>query len=674
MYVASSNCPSTTADASPSGVRYSCQWALNAASTSAQWPYRTLDLLFSKATGSGNIEIPGKESLGGQNGLLVSRHDHPPERLLTSSPVNDFLTSGLDGVRNQGAEERHVAAFKLILPTIDGYLIRSDFLEKRLSGSRLVAKAAGFVAPREGFKFSVNDGSDIPEVQALLATAIGGILLWKVQHELPDTTIALLETELHNRITFPWFSPSPISRKRLAFVEARQGIDISKRMWEAAAALGIDLVVIDKPGHWLEDDHGLYAHFREAFIPTDISVDQGFTDRIISAVRSYPHPIDGVMTVSDSRLIGVAKACEILKLPTSPSTSYILAADKYKTRMMEPIHEGAFQVSSVPELQARLNESNNPPLTYPLIVKPTLGWGSECVTRVASESELISAVDKASARHALSPQQSRTVAIEPYIDGPEVDVNFVILKGEVLFFSAIDDFPSTGDSETVTSASNFLETQMMTPSRLPAAELAALKESVHQSILRQGFTSGCFHCEARLWNSHAEYRTVNGLLDLYEKPRDRKPTGEPGVWLLEINARPPGYMETAADALVYGVDYFGLQMLFSLGREAHFPALTSPFRNGPQYNLLVQFVPQDRVGIMKSEDTGAELLAKNPDIAKNVPEYKTWVKKGGKLLGPAASEPLWLSYFLVVHEERTECLRIGGQILERYQYEMEEES
>lgn len=187
----------------------------------------------------------------------------------------------------------------------------------------------------------------------------------------------------------------------------------------------------------------------------------------------------------------------------------------------------------------------------------------------------------------------------------------------------------------------------------------------------KGFAPGCFHCEARLRNSRTEYKTVDGAQDLYLKSDSTEPESAAGVWLLEINARPPGYMETAAVALVYGVDYFASQMLCSVGDDARFGALARPFQNGPQANLLVQFVPQDKAGIMKSQDAGAELLERNPDIAENVVEYKTW-KKGERLVGSEGSELLWMAYFLIMHKERSQCLEVGGEILRRFRYEMEE--
>lgn len=632
---------------------------------------RTVDLLINKTASSTHCQHASRASQEDQDCLFVGHDQYSLEELVVRPPIIQFLVSCLEAITDGKAECRPQAALKFFLPATNGYIVRSDFLGHRLSALEMVAKVSDFVKPLEQVKPCLINGNEEPVFASLIASAVGVISLKSSEYANPVEALALLEIELQTRIAYPWLLSSPSSEKRIALVEGRKDIELSKRVWEAASGLGIKIVIIDEQGHWLENDEGPYAHLREAFVPTDITDDKGFVDRIISAVRTYPYVIDGVMTFDQMRLISVAKVCEMLHLPTSPSASYILAADKYRTRVMEPTHEGAFQVSSTTELEDQLKNPANTPLTYPLIVKPTLGWSSECVTKVASQSELFSAVGKASARHASSPQRSRTVAIEPYIDGPEVDANFVLLNGELLFFEVIDDFPSTGDSESTSSSSNFFETELMMPSKLPAPELAALRSSIHQSILRQGFVTGCFHCEARLRNSRTEYRIVDGVKDLYLKSDSTEPESTIGVWLLEINARPPGYMETAAVALVYGVDYFALQMLFSIGDDARFKVLARPFRNGPQANLLVQFVPQDKAGIMKSEDPGAELLERNPDIAEYVTEYKTW-KKGERLVGSEGSVLMWMAYFLIMHKERSQCLRIGGEILRKFRHEVEE--
>ncbi|KAI9679129.1 MAG: hypothetical protein M1822_007339 [Bathelium mastoideum] len=509
-----------------------------------------------------------------------------------------------------------------------------------------------------------------------------------------------------------------LSKKRLAFIEARKDIELSKRMWEAARTLGVVLVVIDNPGHWFEDELSPYSYYREAFLPVNIAVDSGLVDRIVHAVQSYSKHIDGLMTVSDARLFAVAQAAKRLGLPTSPPESYIIAADKYKTRVMEPNAGSSFQVGSVDELQSFLLHQSAS-LHYPLIVKPTLGWGSECVSCVSNVDELLSATSKASARHANATQASRTVVIEPYISGPEVDANFVLLDGEVLFWEVIDDFPCTADianlSSTAASGSsaNFLETQMMLPSKLPANEQHAIKTAIKASILHQGFRTGVFHCEARLRHSSASYTAdKNGIVDLHVNTApstNERPVEIEDVWLLEINARPPGYMESAATAIVHRIDYFAIQMALALDAPTAIvhslvndPAtLNSPINSdktgsatattgiasgtaipsdtkAPLFaptpsNLLVQFIPQPSPGRMLTPDPAASFLATRPDLARHVAEYKSYVKGGDRMVGPAGKELSWLAHFLIVGSERSECLRTGREIEQSFHWDMEEE-
>ena len=106
-------------------------------------------------------------------------------------------------------------------------------------------------------------------------------------------------------------------------------------------------------------------------------------------------------------------------------------------------------------------------------------------------------MEKASARNNELPHPNfKNVVIEPYTNGPEVDANCVLWDGKVLFCEICDDFPCAGDSTGATDQDNFLETQMVYPSSLPPKELSTIEWSIHQSILRLGFRSGVFHCEA----------------------------------------------------------------------------------------------------------------------------------------------------------------------------------
>ncbi|OJZ90551.1 hypothetical protein ASPFODRAFT_203069 [Aspergillus luchuensis CBS 106.47] len=586
-----------------------------------------------------------------------------------ASEITSFIIESIKKCK-KCVDDKSPVIMKFILSREDGYIARSDFLQQRLDGVKHVSWVVGFLRPLQQVTTPrVQIDGTAHDLSTLLSMSIGAILLDTGPGSDLHDTLHSVDEALCNRISYPWVVPTPIPRKRLAWVEGRKDADASRRMYEAAAALGIALVIIDKPGHWLQDDHGPYSYLREGFIATNIDVDEGFVDRIVMAVRSYDKPIDGIMTVSDSRLIGVARACEILGYPTSPSSAYMLAGDKYQTRMMEPDAHGAFRVFGTDELEKVLQSTE---VTYPLIVKPCLGWGSQAVTKVSTEVELFEAVEKACECHALAPQQRSDAVIEPYIDGPEVDANFVLLNGEVIFCEISDDFPSPGDRDSAQSH-NFVETMVHIPSALPLHELKAIRDTLHQSILRQGYSTGTFHCEARLQYSSHEFRQDdNSLEDLYpRRDTDTNDGRSVRVYLLEINARPAGYLETVGVNLVYGVDYFAQQMLFSVNDELRFKALCYPFSDGPRSNLSILVLQEDVAGIMKTEDATAELLCQYPELEPHVPLYATIKKKGDRLVGPKSSEVHFIAWMLVTAEKRRECLRLVEQIRSSFRYEVE---
>jgi ATP-grasp N-terminal domain/ATP-grasp domain len=634
---------------------------LNGSSVKSQERFcRTLDVAINqlselemKTTSIGNLSI----------------HDEQTDSTIQLTPNTQgayFLIENIEQLGRSGARSLSIA-IKFILPDRDGFCVRSDFLERRLDGCESVTRVQGFLEPRQEIKsasFDNENDTDLPRLSTLLLRAVGGIVVKDVD------ALNKVETELDNRISFPWISSVPLPTKRIVWVKGRLDFEFSRRIYEAAWALGTTLVIIDNPGHWLQEDNPRWTHLREAFIPVKISADEGFVDRIVSAVRNYGKPIDGIVTVSNALIIGVANACETLGLPTTPPEPYILAADKYKTREMELDQGGAFRVFSPKELRERLASKDHPPLQYPLIAKPCMGWGSECISKVHNEAELVQAVEKASDRHRTSPQQRTDVMIEPYIEGPEVDANIVLLDGEIVFFEIADDFPSPGDDAGNDWDASFQETAMLLPVGLPQNEIHVIRNSLHQSLLRQGFKHGIFHCEGRVRYSSMRYVTRNGREDLY--PDERNEGKQPSFYLHEINARPAGYHVSVATHLTYGVDYYALHLLYSIGDMERYRALTQPFKNGPQWWLVLLIVPEEREGIMKSEDPGKELLERFEELRAAVPDYKTVQKKGNRLYGSKASTLSFLAYFSVVSRESREgALRLADKVRREFRYELE---
>ncbi|KAH7072066.1 hypothetical protein BKA63DRAFT_492714 [Paraphoma chrysanthemicola] len=588
---------------------------------------------------------------------------------------------------DEGKSQSSRPIFRVIFGKVSGYAARSDFLEYRFQGAQEVRYATTLLKPSSAVsgvspdQFSIGDSAK--EFKDLLQKSVGVI----VSHMITETQDVdrlreNLDKEILRRLSVPWILPEPTRRARVFWVQGRADIESSQQFYQAAQALGITVVVLDQAGHWLQDDHGPYSHLREAFIPVSVDGDDGLTLRIVEAVESYPHKVDGIVTISDVRLPFVARACEILGLPTSPSAAYFLAGDKGATRELEDRaadEKDGIVLEAAADLATVLAKQGGS-IQYPLIVKPCTGWNSDCVAKVCDQDELYAAVHRASSRHADSPNKSTKVVIEPYIDGPEVDANFIMLDGEVLFCDISDDFPSLGDhrdAEVNSAAANFMETLMDVPTALPVDEQTVLRDGLTKSISRLGFRSGIFHCEARVRNSRAHYRQdAGGIVDLHAP--DRGGSGQrPSCYLHEVNARSPGYINCVAALLAYGIDYYAVRLLLSLGdRESHrVRVLSQPFLgNKPQYTLGVVVLPPTRAGIMASTDAISDFLDANPALRTSVVHHQILRKKGEFVEGPESSELLAVGYIIVASRQgRKECLELAKRIRDSFDYRLEED-
>jgi biotin carboxylase len=622
------------------------------------WPqYWSLDLVIR----------PFPNEVKGHVNANCSEHLESTVQLdISASPAFNFLANCLKSIH----WDAEPTAIRFMFPAQDGHVTRSDFLEQRLECSEYVARATTFVSPLEAISGVAHCQVTSTSLAGILPKAIGGILVRNQVSKDHASAFTGLDKELINKLSFPWVVQTPLQRKRIAWIQGRESIDVSRRAYEAARALGITLVIMDNEGHWLQDE--AWSHLRESFVSVDIEVDHGLSQRIVDAVRAYPHRIDGLVTISDFRLPAIAKACEILGLPTSPHEAHVIAKDKAKTRMLEPDAHEAFTLTSAEELKHSLTNRDENTLQFPLVVKPCHGYNSDCVSKVWNEKELTEAIRRASARHADAADPNTSVVVEPYIDGPEVDINLVLLDGEVISCEISDDFPCDGDAEDADFDAGFQETKVVMPTALPEDERQALRDSLQRSILRQGFRSGVFHCEARVRHSRVLYCSKDGILDLQRK--SKHPSHEISIYLHEINARPPGYLETAAISLTYGLDYFAIRLLLSLGpkENARLRALAQPFLGGAQFHLSITILPQTRAGVMKTEDAAESFLDEHPEIRLQVVDYDTQMKKGAVLEGPAAASLWWVAYFSVFSRaSRQNCLELVECIHKNFSYELE---
>lgn len=340
------------------------------------------------------------------------------------------------------ADHEHGSVARLVVPQSRGYIVRSDIIPLRLLDCSLVTSVIGFATPLQFFDGETICIETLQQVPNAFAASAGGMLLKEINStdiNTLDSHLTCLDVELRDRLSFPWLSIQAPKRQTLALVEGgRRSPDHGgngETVFTAAEALGIDMGVLDNPGHWLEGPR--WSHWRKAFIPIECTLqsDAEFTRRVVEAVRSYDGHLDGLITFCDHYKEPVAKAALQLSLPTCSPSAYALATDKFRLRRFEG-HE-AYQASSVEQATSIVQEHN---LEFLLIIKPCTGYLSEGVFRVESLSQLeagVQAIDK--------DRHGTDFTIEKYCGGLEVDVNFVLCDGELLFFEASDKFPKSAD-------------------------------------------------------------------------------------------------------------------------------------------------------------------------------------------------------------------------------------
>jgi biotin carboxylase len=240
-------------------------------------------------------------------------------------------------------------------------------------------------------------------------------------------------------------------------------------------------------------------------------------------------------------------------------------------------------------------------------VKPSKGWSSEGVWKVANEKELREKV-LSLWRESFTAWHGYDVVIEAYIDGHEVDANMVLVDGKVVFSEVSDDFPSAGDymsNESGARVANFVETSNMLPSALPPSELESLQKRLHELALAAGFRTAVLHIEAKLRNSSCYYaKDSEGdrLVDLQLKIPPTTTTLPKDVFLLEINPRAQGWQAIEATAHTYGVSYYSIALLNALGDKQRIVSLSRPFVGGLQYYMQLLFISAQKEGVYKYGD------------------------------------------------------------------------
>ena len=609
-----------------------------------------------------------------------------------------FLISIANEISKKGFQ---TAAIKLLLPHSNGYVVRSDFLEQRLYGCPSVHCVKSFVAPRQYLRNPQFSSSGLQIFLVILASAAWGIVLGEARPKLaslalkdfeetsqllpeelsPRSTglksyevlLAELEEHLIRRFSISWLIPEPIPERTVAIVDYRP-LFVLERWIRGGHALGCRVLIIGPHGSLFSEPQ--YAGLIDKFLPIDMTVDQGLPQRILGALQHAGHRIDGITATVDAYLEAVAKVSSELGLYNLPIESVIMAQDKYVTRVrfgnFTPL---ALLVDDVDDLRKQL-ATLTLPVAYPLIVKASRGWCSEGIFKVKTQDELFIAVSKVK-----TFQPGIKMIVESYVDGPEVDVNFLLWDGEIQFCEVVDDFPCSADSPNSGFLNtNFQETAMVSPSILVPSEQEMLKTEIHNFLLESGFRNGMFHVEARIQNSVMEYNNVDDVLDLRLKADPPTPDHAPRVFILEVNVRCPGFMLFDTVMYNYGVDYAAAQMLTALGDKMRFKILSRPFPSGAQASVATLLLPAPRGGLISDgaspfceelRDRRPDLLEKN-DSGAEVLRIQTLKFPGETIPDPQTGVLSFLASFNLAarHWARTEMLRRGQAIREEVKFDL----
>ncbi|KAM7218697.1 carnosine synthase 1 [Rhypophila decipiens] len=598
-----------------------------------------------------------------------------------------FWDSGIDPSHENCTSD--VLLFTVILPCTNGYVNRSDFFNLRLQDvPHPVTKIHEYLPPLQYYESK--QSADLPD----LVRNAGAIIQWEplsalvTINQLQDI-LAQRTEELKYRLTGAHFlSPEPPKRKRIALVRGRPNLTAGRHVYQAAKGLGLDLVIVDDEGHWLQADTAENRQHREAFLATDMTEDEYVADRIASSLRSYPLPIHGIFTLSDNFFVTVARVAEMLGLPANPVSAFETSVDKYRSRLAQNTPGQTAKVHSVEEMRSLLSsvsgDDQQPVFSpvYPVIVKPTKGWSSECVSKVTEPKDLALAVEKATRRH------GSAAVIEPFFDGPEMDANFILLDGQVLFSEIADEPPCDADAANATVDATFSPEALTMPSRLPVEDQEIVKSTLRDILVKIGFRTGVFHVEARMVNSAVEYRDVgNGVIDLV--PKDTLPTGKPECRLIEINARPPGYRVSVPIKQTYGVDYFAAHMLAAVGERDRLKLVSHSFNfsradnsdsksPAAQYWSRLVYIPAPAAGVVrwKNPDLSPceELRLRRPDLAKHIVLGVDYCQPGDKVDLFSDGARAYVAHVLVSSRtSREEVISIGNEVHQAFEIDIDVE-
>ncbi|KAI1260929.1 glutathione synthetase ATP-binding domain-like protein [Xylariaceae sp. FL1019] len=660
-------------------------------------PVQIVDFLL--CTSSNNV--PSHIDFMAHDELVLGSNENENAHVFTQADVgNGDVYEFLKDCIHAASKSYVPRLARVLIPLQAGQIIRADILPLRLQDAFWVEKVTGFASPLQAYP-GTRVECESASIIDILKASMGAALLKPTICPLVDYGLERfpiippnIEQDFEEKLSFNWISTQPLTRKRLVVVGCSNqdpaGGGWTQFAHRAAVALGIDLIIIERGDWWITQRE--YASWYEHIIPApaqwweDPSRPE-MIDEIVDMVQTYCmssnakngfkgiHDVDGIVTFIEAFQVPISAAAAKLNLTHQSTSAFETATNKYNLGKFQ--NRTVALATSASEVLS-LVESQDSELDFPLIVKPCFGLNSDGVSRVDSAKELSQAITVA--KNAGKNKHGGKVLVEPYCNGPEADVNIVLIDGEVHFCEICDDFPKSADLNLQPSTSeiepdtrrNFHETAMVFPSALPEPEQISLKAAVEQTIKGMGFTTGIMHVEARVANSATQYTSINNVVDLHPapQPQDQAPT----PWIIEVNPRPPGLFASQTPESVYGISYWGLSLLLAIDDKDRARALSQSFTTGAQSHTVLVMIPVDFdqhtcEGIFDSDDVCVDLLTRRPELRQHIGRAGCLLKRGQKVPHPSVGKNTFVAYLNVFSRtSRTEALKVAETVRQELRY------
>lgn len=416
---------------------------------------------------------------------------------------------------------------------------------------------------------------------------------------------------------------SALSGKRLLVV---LGSYRSKRhIYERARELGVRLVALDGPGHWMRTCAGP-SDLVERHLSVDLGPLPTFIDRAVEAIGGAGFSFDGIGTIDEFAGAFTARIADRIGLPFHSIAAADLARDKHRAReacAAAGLPGPAFaRIESAADL-GRAGER----VGFPAVLKPVSGVGSVQTYRVEGPRDLAEryesiAAEVRSARSTLQVGLSSdknwfdlmwsgvpTLTLESWIEGAKFDVDLLLDEGEVVYAHATDDLEPCG----------LRDVRRVAPAGLETGAESELITHAAACVRALGFRRGAFNVEVK--------RTASG-------PR-----------MVEVNGRLGGYSTTDIHRAVWGVDLVEQWLRSSL----NLPLTARDL--GPACFVAESLLPSPRTGVLQRD-----LVLDPLRLATEVVAARPWAFAGDTVAGVETGAPDWLGALMTRGSTRGQAL------------------